>query len=163
MIGRVTTVCQSFWRQLIFLILLPSLRHLWSGWTVAWATHGIADYARYLGWDVAAVLDGEYAAGFHPPTTAAEFRADEDSDYQTTVVTVRWEDGRIGDYVFVYLPGSVLDAGPPLLDYLREKGPDALPRESGDEGQEGGRLPPLVKLLLSVICSVFYGPRDGTR
>jgi hypothetical protein len=49
-----------------------------------------------------------------------------------TVITVTWEDGRVGDYTFDSALDGYLLFGPKLLDILREREPDELPREEDD-------------------------------
>lgn len=104
-------------------VFLPVLGHLWPGWSVEWATQGIVDFARYLGIALEDVLAGDV---FHRIPA---------------LLTVRWEDGRIADYLFD-IPmddqmGDILEAGPSGLDILRDKGSSAVPNEGDYPCEEG--------------------------
>lgn len=63
------------------------------------------------------------------PYTEAKIRNPHENPWICTVITVTWEDGRVGDYTFDDVLDGYLLFGANLLDILREREPDALPCE----------------------------------
>jgi hypothetical protein len=122
--------------------LLPILRLLWPGWSVAWATFGMADIARSIGMDPAVVLASD--RGYTSPTTAEDLLEeyidghvrDDYAEYQGVAVTIRDSAGRVVDHLFAREhPAS---AGPALLEVCRSVPAVALPREdTGFNALEG--------------------------
>lgn len=117
-------------------VFLPALRLLWPEWTVEWALYGVADLADALHIDRAMVLTGWVEEGFDPDNPLPD-DALLDSEYETTLLTVREQDGMVFDYCVQCLPGAVLSMGPHLLDALTKKKPGTLPHER-DEDFDGG-------------------------
>ena len=120
-------------------IFLPIVHAHWSGWTVRRAIYGIADFARYLGLDLSEVLAGEFQEGFDTPATFEEL-LHTDAEFNATVVTVKHIDGRVADYIFQYLPGYILSAGPSLLDAIAHKDPVPLSQKRPDDFAGGAYL-----------------------
>lgn len=148
-------------------IFLPGLARLWAGWTIQWAMHGLADLARHMNIDTSTLLEGEWEEGFDAWAGGSDVSNTEneleaaDAEYETTALTVRWDDGSITDHVFSWLPGIILGAGPVLLDAVRKREPRALPRENED-GPVGGAYCDLTTRKLWVwnasIIDVRYPP-----
>lgn len=113
--------------------LLPILRLLWPGWSVAWATYGIVDIARGIRVDAAAVLNSDSER--LDPLTVDQLREDH-PERQSAAITIRYRDGRVTDHLFAYSdPASV---GPALLEVCAAHRPITLPREdTGFSAVEG--------------------------
>lgn len=108
-------------------VLAPALRLRWPGWTVAWATHGQADLAEYIGLPPTSVIAPWSIERRRAPATALWNPPEPGC---ATVITVKWESGRITDHCFLYDPDGVVLFGAELLSALREKQPDTLPDEA---------------------------------
>ncbi len=115
-------------------ILLHMMRRVWQGWSVAWAGRGIVDIASYPG--VAEFLRIDPSSlikrnerVIDQPYAEAKLRNPHENPWVYTVLTVKWEDGRVGDYTFKSMLDGYLLFGPRLLDVLRERKPDTLPCE----------------------------------
>ncbi len=113
---------------------LRMMRHVWRGWSVAWAGREIFDIASYPGVAEFLEIDPSSLISDHESTTdqpyaEAKIRAPHDNPWVYTVITVTWDDGRVGDYTFDSALDGYLLFGPSLLDILREREPDALPCE----------------------------------
>jgi hypothetical protein len=120
-------------------IFLPIVHALWPGWTVQWAIYGIADFARYLGRDPSKVLTGSFQEGFDTPAAFEELLHTH-AEFNATVVTVKHGDGRVADYIFQYLPGYILSAGPLLLDAIVHKDPVPVSQKRPDDFDGGAYL-----------------------
>ncbi len=120
-------------------LLLRVMRREWQGWSVAWAGRGIVDFGTYPG-----VAD---SLGINPstlimrkeriieyPYAEATIRDPHENPWVYTVITVTWEDGRVGDYTFDKTLDGYLLFGPHLLDILRERVSDTLPCEEDENG-----------------------------
>jgi hypothetical protein len=144
-------------------LFLPSVRLRWPGWIVAWATHGVVDFAAHPG--VAQALGQDSASLLHDNlmewTTYAEveIRAPAEDPWIATVLTVRWEDGKVSDYTLGYEPQGYLTFGPDLLAILRGSATGALPRENGD-AKDG---PPMGGAYADVPARVLWVWQDSTR
>jgi hypothetical protein len=119
-------------------LLLPALRVIWPGWRVSWATHGIVDFAEYPG--VAKALDIDPASVIDTksdtlwtPYSAKTIGDPHEQPCISAVVTVRWEDGQVSDYTFCWFPQGYITYGMALLAILRDRPPDELPREDGED------------------------------
>lgn len=117
--------------------LLAALRMLWPGWAVGWATHGIADLALALGWDVGRVLDTEFddpalLHGNGPLIAEQRIQATRELKRAKTLLTVRWSATEVTDYLLTVAQTDTLSLGPRLLDIVRRKRiPVPLPTEDG--------------------------------
>jgi hypothetical protein len=118
-------------------LFVPVVRLIWEGWSVSWAARGIVEFAEYPGvakaldLDPASVVD-TMVSSMWQPYSEAEIRTPHENPWISAVVTVKWGDGRVGDYTFDRFPHGYLTFGSGLLDLLREREPDPLPRENGD-------------------------------
>ncbi|HEU4785650.1 MAG TPA: hypothetical protein VFS83_20080 [Ktedonobacterales bacterium] len=118
-------------------IFLRMMRRVWQGWSIAWAGREILDIASYpgvaefLGIDPSSLIMRD-APITDQPYTGAKILAPHENPWVYTVITVTWEDGRVGDYTFDSALDGYLLFGPSLLDILREREPDALPCEEGN-------------------------------
>lgn len=119
-------------------LFLPVLGRIWHGWSVSWATRGIVDFAEYpgvarsLGIDPASVVGSGAGTDWHRYPESV-VRAPTARRWNDTLVTVKWEDGRVSDYILDQIPPVYLMFGAPLLDVLRDREPDAPPREDGGD------------------------------
>lgn len=120
--------------------LLGVLRVIWPGWSVSWATRGIVDFAEYPGVaraldidpaSVISVIDADASSSYYA-FPEAEIRASHERAEINTAITVKWDDVRVADYTFDHVLPGYLIFGSALLNILRERAPDALPREDGD-------------------------------
>jgi hypothetical protein len=119
-------------------IFLRMVRHVWQGWSIAWAGRGIIDLASYPG--VAEFLRIDPSSlikrnerVIDQPFAEAKIRNPHEKPWAYTVITVTWEDGRVCDYTFDSALDGYLLLGPGLLDVLRERETDNLPREEPDD------------------------------
>lgn len=117
-------------------ILLHMMRPIWQGWSIAWAARGIVDIASYPGLaeslhiDPASLIQRKKRI-IEQAYTETKIRTPHEKPWVYTVITVKWEDGRVGDYTFDSALDGYLLFGPDLLVIVREREPDALPREEG--------------------------------
>lgn len=120
-----------------FLAVLP---RLWPRWSVAWSMFGVADLAQAIGWDIQRVLKTEFddtallegAAALLTDEKVLASRATLASRIggnPLTLLTVHWERGTMGDYLFSVSSTHLLSLGPHLLDVMQHQPEDQLPRE----------------------------------
>ncbi|GCE07085.1 hypothetical protein [Dictyobacter aurantiacus] len=142
--------------------LLAALRALCPAWSIDWAMHGNADLQAALPRGQSNVqeddLDFDSAQGFDPAHPTNDEKLFGDYDYTNTLITIRWQDGAVSDYILGDLPGMVLAIGPRLCDLLAKKRPSALPHER-DEEFAGGALLDVVTQQLWVWDPSTLDPR----
>lgn len=115
-------------------IFLRMMRRVWPGWSIAWAGRGIVDIASYPGVaDFLRINPSSLIRRNEPvtdqPFAEAKIRNPHENPWVYTVITAKWDDGRVGDYTFDSALDGYLLFGPSLLDILHEREPDALPYE----------------------------------
>lgn len=119
-------------------IFLRMVRRVWPGWSVAWAGRGIVGIAEYPGVAKFLRIDPSTLIKSNErvtdqPFAEAKIRNPRENPWVSTVITVTWEDRRVCDYTFDSALDGYLLFGPCLLDVLRERETDDLPREESDD------------------------------
>lgn len=117
--------------------LLRALRRLWSGWSVEWASFGIADLALSMGSDVRKFIEPEFddhtlLENTEPTIHENDLRITHELRRAQCVLSVRWPSGAISDYLLTPTMISALALGPHLLEIVASiaDGPiTVLPRE----------------------------------
>lgn len=109
--------------------LLPALRQLWPGWTMEWATFGMADIARHMGLDASIAFTEPFSEDMLYPLDIDDLR-EPNPDYLHTLITIRDAGSHVADYLFdrTFAPS----AGPDLIDLCRGRTPDQLPHERAE-------------------------------
>ena len=132
------------------------LQQDWPGWTIRWAVRDLAEIVDHLGTDPAGLIDdrtierpatietvtrqlGVVTAVLGQPVTTAEYRRDAASTpydkaftppNQETVLTVRFDDGRLRDFSIGWdHVGDLLSVGPDLVAALADHPGHSLPNE----------------------------------
>lgn len=114
--------------------LLRTLRALWPGWSVEWALFGIAELALGLGWDVGRVLvseseDSPLLVGAGPIIEEDAVRITPEPEQAHSILTVRWSETDVRDYLLTPRSTSALSLGPRLLELLADDRGTTLPGE----------------------------------
>jgi hypothetical protein len=118
--------------------LLKALRTLWVGWTIEWATFGIADLALSLGWDIHQVLDTEFDderlfKNSDPLIDHKKISALNDRRVAPCIVTLRRSPSDVVDYLPHIPILHLLSLGPRLIEIADAMQTAPLPRESDED------------------------------
>lgn len=148
-------------------LFLPALRRIWQGWSVSWATRGIVDVAEYpgvaesFGIELASLIEESADIDWHPFSESV-VREPSEHRWNNTLIAVKWEDGRVTDYILDQVPPVDLMFGPPLIEVLREYESVAPPREDGSDAYqaipEGGAYVDIVEHALWAWASSTTNP-----
>lgn len=114
--------------------LLRALRAQWVGWRVGWARYGIAELALALGIDLSLVLttddSPQLLAQSAPLIDAADVETAHDEQSAQSIVTIKWTESDVRDYLLVPRVMDALSLGPKLLDLLKSASQSTVPSES---------------------------------
>ncbi len=135
---------------------------LWPGWSINWATYGIADLIRATNGKVSQALEDEiddiaFLVGNEATVTEAHLLQSLKKQGPGTLLTLRWKTGEVQDYFFFAgvhrlrdeygkysfsaTPYEILSLGSPLLTLMLTQPTASLPREgSQQEPDEGAFL-----------------------
>jgi hypothetical protein len=95
-------------------VYLELVAHTWPGWRVRWAHDGIVDLVRYVGLPASTVEQPPEGHTSRPECLTAP-------RWGATIVSIRWEDGRLGLHAMHPAPRYVLSCGADaVLDALKK-------------------------------------------
>ncbi|HLZ57194.1 MAG TPA: hypothetical protein VKR06_09630 [Ktedonosporobacter sp.] len=141
--------------------LLAALPWLWPGWSIHWATYGIADLRRAMNRKASQTLDDDiddiaFLVGNEATVTEAHLLQSLKTQGPGTLLTLRWKTGEVRDYFFLAgtprlrdkygnypfsaTPYEILSLSSPLLTLMLTQPTASLPREGDPQEPDEGAL-----------------------